>query len=332
MNNKVLMLGKAKEKVGFVNIVSHLYYGAGWNFVSPVVFTTDVGTYNVSSSELNGAKVPGRYVTNIKFTMTGDYSQGVRLICAGDEKNLGVGLNYDFIINQTIKPGVVTNYAIPEGSVSKPNGWYMLDIMCYLRGTKVTLADGTTKAVEDLTYDDELLVWDFDNGCFAKAKPLWVTKPRLAKYFYRLTFSDGTELCLVGKDGKSHRVFNQENGEFTYGSHFHVGQHSFKDDGSAPQLVSVELVNEDVEYYNVATSYHLNCFTNGILTSTGYNNMYPIEGMKFVKDKREIIPFETYEDIPEKFYNEMRLGEQDLKKRSVKKAKNYIGRLLKVMK
>lgn len=195
---------------------------------------------------------------------------------------------------------------------------------CYIKGTFITLADGSTKLVEELTYDDELLVWDFDNGCFAKAKALWITKACTTNHYYRLRFSDDTELCLVGSEGKCHRLLNIENGEFTYGSYFRIGQHTFKDDSSTPYLVSIELIEEGVEFYNVATHYHMNCFVNGILSSTGYNNMYPIKDMKFIKDDRELIPFETYVDVPLEFYRSLRLGEQDLSKRSVEKAKKYI--------
>ena len=46
---------------------------------------------------------------------------------------------------------------------------------CLAEGTEITLADRTTKKIEDITYEDELLVWDFDNGSFATAK-LWKEK------------------------------------------------------------------------------------------------------------------------------------------------------------
>ena len=36
---------------------------------------------------------------------------------------------------------------------------------------EITLSDFTTKNIKDITYDDELLVWDFDNGCLATANP-----------------------------------------------------------------------------------------------------------------------------------------------------------------
>ena len=39
---------------------------------------------------------------------------------------------------------------------------------CFVEGTEITLADGSIKKIEDITYEDELLVWDFDHGCFAQ--------------------------------------------------------------------------------------------------------------------------------------------------------------------
>ena len=202
---------------------------------------------------------------------------------------------------------------------------------CYLKGTLITLSDGSKKSVETITYDDELLVWDFDNGCFTSAKPLWIKRVQTSSYYYRLKFEDGTEICLVGQDGKCHRLFNIEKQEFISGTDFHVGEHTFNAEGKQVKLMGIEIVEEEVEYYNIITDYHMNCFANGLLTSTQYNNVYPIKDMKFVKDDRETVPFEAYEGILKKFYDGMRLGEQDLNIRSVEKTNAYITRMLSVM-
>lgn len=204
---------------------------------------------------------------------------------------------------------------------------YYIAIWCFLNHTSITLANGTTKPVQDITYEDKLLVWDFDKGTYAEAYPLWVSKEMHSDYYYKLTFSNGTVLKVTGSEGKAHRVFNQENGEFTYGSSFQEGQHTFTDKGDKPYLISCERVEEPCTYYNIITDYHMNLFADSILTSCGYNNMYPIKDMKFVKDDREIIPQEKYEIIEDKFYNGLRLGEQDLSKRDVLKAQKYVARL-----
>ena len=209
-----------------------------------------------------------------------------------------------------------------------PKAIYSVVYSCFSRDSLITLSNNTTKLAKDIDYNDSLLVWDFDNGCFAKAKPLWVSKVQKATQYYKLTFDDGIVLDLVGSNGKSHRVFNIENSEFTYGNYFHVGQHSFKQDQSQPQLVSIELVNETIEYINIITNYHMNLFANGILTSCGYNNIYPIKDMKFVKDDRQLIPFNQYKNIPIEYYNGLRLSEQDLSRRSIEKADQYVNKLI----
>jgi len=70
-------------------------------------------------------------------------------------------------------------------------------------------------------------------------------------------------------------------------------------------------VNEQVRYYNVITSHHMNLFANGILTSCRYNNIYPIVDMKFVKEERKATPQEAYE-VDSRYYEGLRLAEQTI--------------------
>lgn len=202
---------------------------------------------------------------------------------------------------------------------------------CYLRGTLITLADGSTKVVEEISYEDGLLVWDFDNSCFTSAKPLWIKQAQTTKRYYRFKFADGTEIGLVGQNGKCHRLFNVEKQEFISGTDFHIGEHTFNDKGEVVKLIGIEIVEQEVEFYNIVTDFHMNCFANGLLTSTQYNNVYPIKDMKFVKDNREVVPFESFKGIPKKFYDGMRLGEQNQAVRSVEKSNTYIARMLCLM-
>lgn len=188
--------------------------------------------------------------------------------------------------------------------------WFVLyynSYICYIKGTQITLANNTTKAVENITYDDELLVWDFDNACYATAKPLWIKKAELTDTYYHCTFENGITLDLVGSNGNCHRVFSLDDNRFEYANNC-VGKMVMTELG-ATKLLSCELVTETVEYYNIATNYHINCYANKVLTSTGLNNLYPIEDMKFIKDDREIIPYESFIGVPEEYYYGLRLGE-----------------------
>lgn len=196
--------------------------------------------------------------------------------------------------------------------------------ICYAAGTLITLHDGTTKKIEDITYDDDLLVWDFDNGCFATAKPSWISKAQLSSYYYKITLEDGTQLDLIGSNGDCHRLFNVDKSKFVYGSRFNLGEKTFKEDNSTPKVISIELIDKEVVYYNMNTKYHINCFINGVLSSCRYNNLYPIKDMKFVKTHRAKVPLSAYSNVPADYYHDLRLGEVDVTEFPIEETNDYV--------
>jgi hypothetical protein len=181
---------------------------------------------------------------------------------------------------------------------------------CYVRGTMITMADMSRVAVENITYHDDILVWDFDLGEFASAKPVWIKKTQTTVVSCLLTFSDDSELRIVGPT--THRIFNKEAGKFTYGSmpETPIGTTTFNDQGEEITLISKEWIVGEVEFYNVITDYHVNLFANSILTSCRFNNIYPILDMKFVKDSRILRTRDEFENIPDRFFYGLRLAEQ----------------------
>jgi len=115
---------------------------------------------------------------------------------------------------------------------------------CLVRGTMITMADMSRVAVENITYNDDILVWDFDLGEFASAKPVWIKKTQTAVVSCLLTFSDDSELRIVGDSPKAHRIFNKEAGKFTYGSmpETPIGTTTFNDQGEEITLISKEWI------------------------------------------------------------------------------------------
>ena len=186
---------------------------------------------------------------------------------------------------------------------------YVEDICCFVKGTRISVHSGGYKLVEDITYDDELLAWDFDNGRFTYNKPCWIKKEEVASHYYKCTFSNGTELKLVGSAGKCHRVFSIDDNEFLSATDC-VGKHVATKDGLAI-LLSCECVNDPVEFYNIITERHMNLFAENVLTSCRLNNLYPIQDMKFVKDDRPAMPIDRYSKVAQKYYDALRLGERD---------------------
>lgn len=166
------------------------------------------------------------------------------------------------------------------------------------------------KKLKDITYEDELLVWDFDKGEFATAKPLWIMKTKVANRYNLLKFSDGSELKTI----EQHRIFNKEKGKFTYPmtDETPIGTTTYTADGKEVKLISKKVIVKEIEFANIITNYHMNVFANNILTSCRFSNLYSIEDMKYVKDDREIRGIEEYNNIPEEYYYGLRLGEQNI--------------------
>lgn len=195
------------------------------------------------------------------------------------------------VVNATLISGGKGQFALTY-SIADPTKLVEIsgfEFMCLIAGTFITLADGAKKPIEEITYDDNLLVWDFFNGCFASAKPSWIKIRQTAGVYNKLTFDNGTTLGLVGEGGTQgyHRIFNKQACCFTHTGVPETpdGTITFAEDKSEPVLVSQELVNDTVDYYNIITDKHFNLFANGTLTSCKCSNMYRIENMKYVGDK-----------------------------------------------
>ena len=164
------------------------------------------------------------------------------------------------------------------------------------------------KRIEELTYNDNLVVWNFDEGKFDVAKPLWLMREYKTVCYNLLKFSDGSELKTI----EQHRIFNKELGKFTYPmtDETPIGTTTFNVNGEEVKLISKEVITEPVEYYNLISYYHMNVFAEGILTSCRFNNLYEIKDMKFIKDERQLVGRDEYKEIPDEYYYGLRLAEQ----------------------
>ena len=198
-----------------------------------------------------------------------------------------------YMTNATVCTGGVTvdsDFSTHPTFTITGAGTITVDPWCLIEGTQITLADGSTKAVENITYDDELLVWNFYEGRFDKAKPSWIKVAEVAPRYNLVKFSNGSEVGFVGAGGEKgyHRIFNKEAGAFTYTGNFKEtpnGTTTFAQDGTFPTVVSQEIVEKEVKFYNVITDKHYNIFANGILTSCRLSNKYRIEDMRYIGEK-----------------------------------------------
>jgi hypothetical protein len=100
-------------------------------------------------------------------------------------------------------------------------------------------------------------------------------------------------------------VFCADTSQFEFVGLLPVGSTVVKD-GTTTTLTSIEHVHDMVTYHNIITEHHMNIYANDVLTSTGFNNLYPIKDMKFEKQAREP---RTYKGIAEYWISGLRLAE-----------------------
>ena len=176
--------------------------------------------------------------------------------------------------------------------------------ICFVENTLISTKNGD-KFVQDISYDDDILVWNFDEGKLDYAKPIFIKQEQTADSYWHVTDEDGKTVNLVGSNGKSHRLYNKRT-------------HLFEYPQDIPEC-KCEEIHESVKYYNIITAYHFNCFANGILTSNRYSNMlYPItDEMKYDKTvkhtntcKREQFDFLTDDEFEKLRLSEMEYSDE----------------------
>jgi hypothetical protein len=195
--------------------------------------------------------------------------------------------------------------------------------ICLLAGTQIALSDGTHKAIEHITYTDKMLSWDFDRGCYAETTAMWIKRGETGSQYNLLTFSDGTTLRTFDQ----HRIFNKQAGAFTYPmtDATPVGTITVNEHGQEIILTNKQVIVDTIEYYNVITYYHMNLFSDTVLTSCRFNNIYPITDMKFVKDGRTLRTRDEFENVEDRFFHGLRLAEQTT---DIETVEWYVNRLI----
>lgn len=182
--------------------------------------------------------------------------------------------------------------------------------LCFVEGTMVTLSSGDQKPIEQVTYDDSLLVWNFDEGKFDESKPLWICNPFYLPNHRMMKFSDGSKLSVASFD-IGHRIFNMQSNRFTNlnSPETPFGTETLTDSGKTVALIGDELILKKCRFYNIITHKHINIFANGLLTSCKLNNIYNIENMKYIKDERRLRGIEEF-GVCNEVYEGLRLAEQ----------------------
>lgn len=185
---------------------------------------------------------------------------------------------------------------------------------CVTADTLVTLADGTQKRIDEVTYNDELLAWDFFEGEYAIVPPAIIYDHGWGNSrIIKLNFDDGTEVKVTNV----HQFFDVTLNEYvditaesveSYIGHEFVKQ--AEDGFKTVKLIEYDIYNEYVKAYGINSAVHYNIFVEGMLSMDfdpayrplfsyfefGDNLMYDAEKMQADIEKYGLY---TYDDFDE---------------------------------
>ena len=148
---------------------------------------------------------------------------------------------------------------------------------CITTGSLITLADGTQTQVENLTGNEQLLVWDMLNGTFTSAPILFIdTDPTTTYEVITLAFSDGTTVNVIDE----HAFFDTTLNKYVFlrsDASQYIGHYFTKQilDGNnnmiqtTVQLVDVSIEEQITTAYSPVTYGHLCYYVNGMLSMPG---------------------------------------------------------------
>lgn len=149
---------------------------------------------------------------------------------------------------------------------------------CVPSGTMISLSDGTQKAVEELTADDTLLVFDHEAGTFTTAGINFIENLGEAEYrILNLVFSDGSVTRLIAEHGyfdldEMQYVYLCEDNCADYIGHrfYKAGVAEGKYASTEVTLVAAYVTEEVTGCWETVSTYHLNHFVDGFLSVPGF--------------------------------------------------------------
>ncbi|MCR5151334.1 MAG: SipW-dependent-type signal peptide-containing protein [Clostridiales bacterium] len=167
------------------------------------------------------------------------------------------------------------------------NGTYTttsLEASCVVKGTMVTMADGSKKPVENIKQGDMLLVWDFDRGEFSASPVVFNDAEEENNYeVITLTFSDGTQVGVVSEHG----FFDATLGKYVYldeNAANYIGHEFIKAQGNKQvkvKLTDVKISDQVISVYSPVTFSSLCLYTNDMLSMpggiSGLFNIYDVD-------------------------------------------------------
>ena len=214
-------------------------------------------------------------------TVTVDNNAPVELKTAGNNQHVAwvkPGQKFSVAYSQTSSNGIdpaydstkgaTTNYTISAtGENNNDSGG------CVTPETLITLADGTKVEIQNLTGNEELLVFDHETGKYTTSSILFIENDGVKDYeILNVEFSDGTKVRIIYE----HALFDKTLNKYVYINDAtltdYIGHEFIKGDGSTLETVVMTKAYKTVETtgcYSLVTAYQLNYFIDDMLSIPG---------------------------------------------------------------
>lgn len=205
-------------------------------------------------------------------------------------------LNTDYTYDSSASSGAVNITKGVNGDITISGEAEKDGISCLVEGTKIKLANGKYKNIEDIRYDDLIMSYSYDLGKVVYEYPIWIEKENESDSYQKITFSDGTVLKTVGEHG-IYSVDERKYVSVMDKDKFYIGTKVVKfDKNNNKQIVKVkkiEQINEPVKYYHVTSNRYHNILSNDILTTDAFlvvSNMFSFdENIMWTSEREEFL-------------------------------------------
>ena len=241
---------------------------AKWNFT--VRHTTDGHvTYTGGNTAKRGTAYTSRVTSNNTREYNNPTRDGITITMGGESYTSFLFSNNTITINPPITGDIVINVTTTLAG-------------CLVEGTKILLASGKYKNIENIKYTDLLKVYDHVNGGTTDVYPIWIEKEATENRYRELIFSDGSSLKTIF----NHSIFDVDKKKYinvANDEECKIGTRVYKWEDDKLKIVTIaDIVDkiEQVKYYNVVSTNYYNIIANGFITTDTTASVANVYGFK----------------------------------------------------
>ena len=216
----------------------------------------------------NGGSVP--YNSVVKVVLSYSQSNSKTFSIKQGSNNVTYYSNEACTSSTTSTSAGTYYFKMPTGDVTINSSSSSGGGSCLLPNTLVTMADGTYKEIQYLTSGDLVRVFNHETGMIDVA-PVTFNEYEDIQWFnvIHLIFDDGSDIGVISEHG----FFDLDTMKYEYidESNYqdYIGHRFYKEDGLQVTLVGSYIMEEYTMCYELPSYYHLNFFTEGILSMPG---------------------------------------------------------------